>query len=148
MISPSKKIYYAVEAVLHIAYSAGAEPVSSRDIAAKQNLPPRYLEQIMQKLVRAGILRGVRGPRGGYLLARERRRISVGEICTILFEDDEDERLVSSTALGKQLLSPLWDTIGRDTTERLSQVTLADLCEQASQKGIRKSNDGGADFTI
>jgi Rrf2 family iron-sulfur cluster assembly transcriptional regulator len=83
----SKKLFYAVEAVLYIAYNGGKGPISSRDIAARQGLPPRYLEQLMQRLVRGGILRGVRGPHGGYLLARERRRISVGDICEVLSDD-------------------------------------------------------------
>ena len=84
-----KKLYYAVEAVLYIAYNAGNGPISSRDIAEKQGLPPRYLEQLMQRLVHGGVLRGVRGPHGGYMLARERRRITVGDICAVLKEEDE-----------------------------------------------------------
>src|SRR5918999_3064926 len=74
MLRPSKKLVLALEAVTDIAYHGGVEPVQSQDIARRLNLPRRYLEQVMQQLVRAGILRGVRGPRGGYRLARERRR--------------------------------------------------------------------------
>ena len=48
--------------------------------AARHNLPPRHLETMLQALVRAGILKGVRGPRGGYEIARERRRITAGDI--------------------------------------------------------------------
>ena len=55
----------------------------------------------MQKLVRAGILRGVRGPRGGYLLAREKRRITVADICAALAEEDE---IPASTPLGAQVV--------------------------------------------
>ncbi|MDX1580559.1 MAG: Rrf2 family transcriptional regulator, partial [Alphaproteobacteria bacterium] len=84
MIKLSRKTVYALEAVVDIAYNARAEPVQSKEITRRQGIPQRYLEQVMQQLVRAGILRGVRGPRGGYLLARERRRISVAEIVNVI----------------------------------------------------------------
>src|SRR3546814_7284143 len=63
---------------------AGAGPVRSTDISRRQGIPRRYLEQVLQQLVHHGILAGQRGPRGGYRLARERRRISVGEIIRIV----------------------------------------------------------------
>ena len=78
MIRLSKKALLALEAVVDIAYNARPEPVQSKELTQRQGIPQRYLEQVMQQLVRAGILRGVRGPRGGYRLARERRRITAG----------------------------------------------------------------------
>ena len=80
MLRITKKMLFAIEAVLDIAYHAGAEPVQSREITRRQGIPQRYLEQALQHLVRDDILVGVRGPRGGYRLARERRRITVGDI--------------------------------------------------------------------
>ena len=65
MLKPSKKLLFAIEAVLDIAYHAGGEPVQSREITRRQGIPRRYLEQTLQHLVRSGILTGVRGPRGG-----------------------------------------------------------------------------------
>ena len=59
MLTPSKKIYYAIEAVLFIAYNAKATPISGTQVAEAQGLPTRYLEPIMQRLVRAGILVGM-----------------------------------------------------------------------------------------
>ena len=78
MLKPSKKLALALEAVVDVAYHGGAEPVQSQDIARRLGLPRRYLEQVLQQLVRAGVLKGVRGPRGGYRLARERRRVTRG----------------------------------------------------------------------
>ena len=74
MLKPSKKLALALEAVVDIAYHGGSEPVQSHDIARRLGLPRRYLEQVLQQLVRAAVLKGVRGPRGGYRLARERRQ--------------------------------------------------------------------------
>jgi hypothetical protein len=65
---------FAIEAVVDIAYYASDTPVRSKNIATRQDISRRYLEQ----LVREGVLRGVRDPRGGYRLARERRRVTLG----------------------------------------------------------------------
>lgn len=65
-----EKLVLALEAVTDIAFHSGVDPVQSQDISERLGLPRRYLEQVMQQLVRAGILRGVRGPRGGYRMAR------------------------------------------------------------------------------
>ena len=144
----SKKLYYAVEAVLYIAYNAGRGPIASRDIAAKQGLPPRYLEQLMQKLVRGGILRGVRGPHGGYTLARERRRISVGDICAVLDEKDDDMQGYGGTPLGGKIVLPVWESAHTQMMGALAEVNLADLCEKATSNNIRKDAEEKMDFAI
>ena len=84
MLRPSKKLALALEAMTDIAFHGGSEPVQSQDIARRLIVPRRYLEQVMQQLVRAGILRGVRGPLGGYKLARESNQISVGDIVRVV----------------------------------------------------------------
>ena len=76
MLKLSRKMLYALEAVVDIAYNARPEPVQSKEITRRQGIPQRYLEQVMQQLVHEGVLKGVRGPKGGYRLARERRRKS------------------------------------------------------------------------
>ena len=70
----------AIAAVLDVALHARSRPVSAKALAARHRLPPRHLEPVLQALVRDGILRGVRGPHGGYELAREHRRISAEDI--------------------------------------------------------------------
>src|ERR1700730_6979408 len=76
----SRRSILAVAAVVDVALHSGSTPVHARTLAARHKLPPRPLETLLQGLVHAKILTGVRGPRGGYELARERRRITVGEI--------------------------------------------------------------------
>jgi len=145
MIQLSRKLFYAIEAVLYIAYNAAAEPVSGKEIASKQGMPSRYLEQMMQKLVHAGVLRGVRGPHGGYLLAREKRRISLADICKALAEKELD---LSSTPLGNQIVVPLARKLQSALEEQLQEVSIADLYEQATQRHIRKSAGEKNDFNI
>lgn len=141
-----RKTMYALDAVLDVAYNARPDPVQSKDITARQNIPPRYLEQAMQQLVRAGILKGVRGPRGGYTLAKERRRITVGDIVAIIAVDDEDTEAGSD--LGLHVVRPLWSEVQADIMERLAKITLEDLCKRAEQAGVPKAADKTRDFTI
>jgi Rrf2 family protein len=129
----SKKMMYALEAVVDIAIHGGPDPVQSRDITARQGIPQRYLEQVMQRLVRAGVLRGVRGPHGGYRLARERRRITVGEIARVVYAQDSEEDLsqASNSEIGRQVIAPLWRDLQDETMARLDAVTLETLCQRA-----------------
>src|SRR5205085_843879 len=69
-----------IVAVIDIALNARKRPVPAKALAARHRLPPRLLEPVLQALVRHGILRGTRGPRGGYELARDRRRITADDI--------------------------------------------------------------------
>ena len=80
----SKKTMFAIEAVLDVAFHAGEHPVRSGDITERQRIPKRYLEQVLQHLVRAGILSGKRGPRGGYRLGRDQRLITLGEVVRVV----------------------------------------------------------------
>ena len=61
MLHPSKRLLFAIESVLDIAYYGGSQPVQSGDISGRQGIPRRYLEQVLQHLVRSGILAGL-GP--------------------------------------------------------------------------------------
>lgn len=86
-----RKGLLAIAAVIDVAIHAGARPVSAKALAERHQLPPRHLEPVLQALVREGILKGIRGPHGGYELAREGSRISADDIlrAAILAEDAE-----------------------------------------------------------
>ncbi len=151
MMRPSKKLALALEAVCDIAYHGGAEPVQSQDIARRLELPRRYLEQVMQQMVRSGILRGVRGPRGGYRLARERRRITVGEIVRVVRGldgqiADEDER--ASSDLGEAVVQPFWDEIEANLMQQLDGVSIEDLCRRAEESSVPSEARRSIDFAI
>lgn len=148
MMTPCKKLYYAVEAVLYIAYYSDDHPISSRDIAAEQGLPPRHLEQIMQKLVHGRILRGLRGPRGGYQLARPAGQITVGEICDVLREDDLVSEMPPTTPLGETVIRPFWEVLCGDVRGRLMDISIADLCTQAMHKNIPKKVSARLDSVV
>ncbi len=139
MLRPSKKCVLALEAVTDIAFHGGPEPVQSQDIARRLILPRRYLEQVMQQLVRAGILRGVRGPRGGYRLARERHRVSVGDVVRVVRGIEEmpaDEDFASASELGRKVVGPFWARTEQELMSRLHRVTIEDLCRRAEERGV------------
>lgn len=145
MLTPSKKIYFAIEAVLFIAYNAKATPISGTQVAEAQGLPTRYLEPIMQKLVRAGILKGVRGPTGGYMLGRERRRISLADISAVITDTTFPK---CSTELGEKILAPITEQVMLQWQKTLASVTIADLCDAASSVGIPLAQNAPSDFII
>lgn len=151
MLKLSRKTLFAIEAVLDIAYHAGAEPVQSGEITRRQGIPRRYLEQALQNLVRSGVLVGVRGPRGGYRLARERRRISVGEVVrAVRSAEAEDDPLEDQTGspLGLKVVRPLWMELKKGLLARLDEITIDDLCERADIAGIVSEGRSSLDFSI
>ena len=152
MLRLPKKLLFAIEAVLDIAYNAGPQPVQSRDITSRQGIPRRYLEQVLQSLVRAGILGGVRGPRGGYRLARERRRITVGDITRVVAqiengEEAGDEKIPES-GLGARVVRPMWFSVQDTLLKTLDEITIEDLCLKANHVGIESDARKHIDFSI
>jgi len=178
MLRLSKKTLLALEAVVDVAYNARPDPVQSKEITKRQGIPQRYLEQVMQQLVREGVLKGVRGPRGGYRLARERRRITVGEIVRVVgameaADDARDEAKaaaretrsnlngmsdaspaddagssIGGSPLGEQIVRPMWDNFQAEMMEKLNAITIDDLCREAETKDIKPATQAGMDFTI
>lgn len=151
MLRISKKLMFAIEAVLDIAYNAGAEPVQSGEITRRQGIPKRYLEQVLQQLVRDGVLAGVRGPRGGYRLARERRRITLGEIVRVVRAMETASDPIEEPAgsiLGHQVVRPLWAELHDECMVRLESITVEDLCVRARAAGVESESEERVDFSI
>jgi Rrf2 family iron-sulfur cluster assembly transcriptional regulator len=148
MIRLTKKLLFAIEAVLDIAYNAGAAPVRSAEITEREGIPRRYLEPVLQELVREKILVGIRGPSGGYRLGRERRQISLGDIVRIVrgLETGEDPITdPAGSALGRRVVRPIWLELQDETMRRLDELTLDELCSRADRAGIagRRAPVGG-----
>lgn len=130
----SRRGRLAIAAVVDIAVHAVNAPVSAKALAARHNLPPRHLEPLLQALVRAGILKGLRGPRGGYDIARDSSKITCAEIV---------HTAAGTASDGFDSLSPLIETVivpamaeaERDYFNRLARISVADLCERAAAAG-------------
>src|SRR5690349_25123736 len=102
----SRKGILAIAAVIDVAVHADNRPVSAKALAARHQLPPRHLEPVLQALVRCGILKGIRGPRGGYELARDRRRITVNDILQAAGTVEDTEEPQSGSELVKRVVLP------------------------------------------
>jgi len=125
--------------------------VQSREITRRQDIPRRYLEQALQQLVREGVLIGVRGPRGGYRLARERRRISIGDIVRAVRKmetADDPLKETKGSDLGVQVVRPLWLEMQAEVMKQLDGVSIDEMCNRAHQSGIESEGRKSLDFTI
>jgi Rrf2 family iron-sulfur cluster assembly transcriptional regulator len=122
----------AIAAVVDVALNARERPVSARKLAARHNLPPRHLEPVLQALVHEGIFHGIRGPRGGYELARERRRITVADILRAAgtVEEAEEAGGEDSRILNEVVLPAVADA-ERAFTLALAQLNLEELVRRA-----------------
>ena len=93
-----------------------------------------------------GVLKGVRGPKGGYTLARERRRITVAEIVRLVDAAEEDDGPTSD--LGLRVAQPLWRDAQEAVLKELEGVTMQDLCMRAQELGVERGGERSPDFTI
>jgi Rrf2 family iron-sulfur cluster assembly transcriptional regulator len=125
-----RKGLLAITAVVDVALNARERPVSARNLAARHNLPARHLEPVLQALVHEGIFNGVRGPRGGYELGRERKRISVADILRAAGSvNDEDDVPVSR--LVEQAILPALADAERAFVAALTRLSLDDIARRA-----------------
>lgn len=131
----SEKSLLAIAAVVDVALYARGQPVAAKALAERHGLPPRHLEPVLQALVHAGILKGVRGPRGGYELARERRRISVAEIVRIAEATGEEGRQAVPPLVAK-VIAPAVAEAEASFETALSAITIDRLCQSAEKSGL------------
>ncbi len=151
MIHPSKRLLLAIESVLDIAYFGNMGPVQSGDMANRQGIPRRYLEQVLQHLVRCGLIVGHRGPRGGYQLAKERGTISLGDVARAVrdFEGNRDPiEMAQGSQVGTKIVRPLWREMQKKMVAELDSITLEELCQQARAAGISANSEPKLDFSI
>jgi Rrf2 family iron-sulfur cluster assembly transcriptional regulator len=132
-----RKGILAIAAVIDIALHARGRPVAAKALASRHRLPPRHLEPVLQALVRHGILKGIRGPRGGYDIAREPRRISVDDILRAAgtADDAEETPLVDSALLNKVVMPALAQAEQAFSTA-LARISVEDLVHSA--EGIKR----------
>ena len=134
----SRKGLLAVTAVLDVALHADHQPVASKALADRQRLPPRHLEPVLQALVRRGVLKGIRGPRGGYQLARASSQITADDILRAIrtIDDEEEGAVVKSTLLTRVVLPVLAQAEVAFSTA-LAHISVEDLVGAA--KVMRRS---------
>lgn len=143
------KARYGMRAMLDLAMNGGdKEPVLMRDIAARQGLPEKYLEQVLIPLRNAGLVRGVRGARGGYRLARSPADIRLLEIVEASIGDLAVVDCTEDTAYCERADACATQVVWRELTEAIRETldkrTLADLVEVENKLRRRKARARGA----
>ncbi len=147
MILLSRRGHLALAVVVDIAIHARPLPVAAKALAARLDLPPRHLEALLQGLVHAKILKGVRGPRGGYELARERRRITAASVLRTVSSENGGEE-APHCRLVNQLVAPIVEAAGKAFLDELETITIDDFCRRAEDLKLGEEKNLGADFTI
>jgi len=128
----SRKGILAIAAVIDVAIHARGRPVSAKALAARHKLPPRHLEPVLQALVRSGILRGTRGPHGGYELAREHKRITAEDILRAAGSAEEaGDSPMPVSALVTDVVQPALIEAKRIFSAALGRITIEDMAKRA-----------------
>ena len=146
MFKIQKRIIYAIEAVLDIALHAGVNPVQNVAVAKRQGIPKRYLEQTLQILVKNNILVASRGPRGGYRLAKERRKIKILDIIKSVTIEKEVNDLYKSN-ISKIIIQPLIYKFLEESMIYLNKISVEDIYNQYKKKN-KDNSDKKVDFVI
>ena len=130
----SRKGILAIAAVIDVAINSQMRPVSAKALASRHGLPPRHLEPVLQALVHEGILRGVRGPRGGYELGRDTEHITANEILRAArtVDDPVSSQLPGSDLVGDVVL-PALAQAERAFASALSTIQLDELVKRAEK---------------
>jgi Rrf2 family transcriptional regulator, iron-sulfur cluster assembly transcription factor len=130
----SRKGLFAIAAVVDVALQKDRQPIAAKTLAVRHGLSPRHLEAVLQALVRGGILKGIRGPHGGYLLARERHDVTANEILRAAGAIDETEEELNSELVAKVVL-PVLSAVEQECAQALSRISLDDIVNRAALNG-------------
>ena len=136
---------YGVRAVFDIAYHSGGLETQVKDISRRQGISPRYLEQIFQRLKRAGIIGSKRGPGGGYFLSKRPRDITIGDILRVTEISMDPVPCVGPKGSSQQCDradSCVSRLVWREANNRLrayfDSLTVEELCRMAGEMGLRR----------
>lgn len=139
MLRLSNRGQYAVRALFDLAFG-GQSPAQVRDVAARQRIPVRFLEQILHALKRAGLVESKRGPGGGFTLARDPATIRLGDVLRAV----EGPVELASPRRGPRRTAELRDVtdaalldLSRSVERCFDTVTLRDLCARGDELGLR-----------
>lgn len=144
----STRSTYGMRALVELALSSGHGPISASLIASRQSLSVAYLEQLLHRLKKQGLVTSVRGPKGGYLLAKDPSRITMANVVRILEGNNgipngqgrshqrQSHRVTSHARQADRVAQAVWSCVHERLTQSLEAVTLQDLCEEARAEDI------------
>jgi Rrf2 family transcriptional regulator, iron-sulfur cluster assembly transcription factor len=136
----TRKGVLAIAAVVDVAMQPRGRPISAKMLAARHHLPPRHLEPVLQALVRDGILRGIRGPRGGYELGREGHLVTANDVLRAAGSVEDSEAATSGSELVKKIVLPALATAEAEFGTALGRINIEDMARSA--QGAMKRQRG------
>lgn len=147
----SLQAQYAICGMFDLAYGASRGPVQVRVIGERQRIPGRFLEQIFQRLRKADLVRGKRGPGGGYVLARPAGEITLRDILEAV-EGSVAEEFAQGPP-PREPRSPyrpnfLWRQLSARIEEVFEARTLEELCQRAAAAGVRRPESEAPEYVI
>jgi len=128
----SHKGTLAIAAVIDIAINSATRPVSAKALATRHKLPPRHLEPVLQALVHDGILEGIRGPHGGYKIAREQAKITAKDILISAGSIEAADEVLPDWELVGAVVQPALAIAEQYFSAALREINVADLVRQAA----------------
>lgn len=138
------KFTEGLEAVVFIASNAGIKPVASKEIANFQDTKPRHLEPTLQHLVKVGILKSSKGSLGGYSLAKEKRKITIWEIFSAIYDFsmvDFGSSIIDTAPRKSKAQELIRSRILNAITKEFSNETLEELCKHIDAKATKISEN-------
>ncbi|MDD2659683.1 MAG: Rrf2 family transcriptional regulator [Methylococcales bacterium] len=142
---------YAVSAILDLAFHSQIKPVTLTDIAARQTISLSYLEQLFARLRRANIVKGIRGPGGGYTLASNADEINIADIIAAVDEPIDATKCGGDANCQNEkacLTHDLWMGLSEQISNYLKGITLAQLLEKQRVQEIAKRQEKDAQLVI
>jgi Rrf2 family iron-sulfur cluster assembly transcriptional regulator len=142
---------YAVTAMLDLAFHSDTKPVTLTDIAARQTISLSYLEQLFSRLRRANMVKGIRGPGGGYTLADTADKINIADIIAAVDEPIDATKCGGEANCQKDqscLTHELWMGLSDQIRDYLKGITLAQLLEKHHVQTVAKRQDQEAEQVI
>jgi Rrf2 family iron-sulfur cluster assembly transcriptional regulator len=138
----SNKGRYGIRALFDIAFHSEGRATQIKDIAERQGIPARFLEQIFQDLKRAGLVTSKRGPRGGYALAGAPAEVRVGDVLRALEGPivlvDSSEPKDDGDVVGRAILDEAFSELADAIEACFDAITLQDLCDRGDASGSRR----------
>jgi len=151
----STKSTYGIRAMFELALHYTRGPISVAYISDREDISIPYLEQLLSKLRRKGLVKSVRGPKGGYTLARKPKDITVGDIVRVLDGDITPVHCTSDKPLNRSckminrcVTKTVWKRLKDAIDGLFDSVTLKDLCNDAKRMGIDKTIEHKYTFHI
>ncbi len=152
----SSKAVYALRALFDITFHNLGRPTKVEQIAEREDVPPRFLEQIFQDLKSAGLVGSKRGPNGGYFLRRSPDAITIGHVVRAIegpmehaccFGTDAEIRS-HCTVTSKCVTAAVWRDVTVQIDQVLDSITLSDLSLKGEQLGVARVSDADFSYVI